>query len=139
MNKSIEERFCILKNKWLYGTKGISDSSVISNNKYYQKIIDLGFQAIPFLLKEQESYHSYNDLKELLYWYMSPLINSGDDYSVLEYFKDNEKVTLYFEKKKIIGYYVDKLGVITEKEFFSLVDAHLFLSNCFDLPSIKWY
>lgn len=30
---------------------------------------------------------------------MSPLINSGDDYSVLEYFKDNEKVTLYFEKK----------------------------------------
>lgn len=70
---------------------------------------------------------------------MSPLINSGDDYSVLEYFKDNEKVTLYFEKKKIIGYYVDKLGVITEKEFFSPVDAHLFLSNCFDLPSIKWY
>ena len=151
MNKSIEERFNILKNKWLYRTRGIS-SSVISNNKYYQKIIDLGFSAIPFLLKEQElktgryftaiklvSYHSYNDLKELLYWYMSPLINSGDDYSVLEYFKDNEKVTLYFEKKKIIGYYVDKLGVITEKEFFSLVDTHLFLSNCFDLTSIKWY
>lgn len=57
MGISIVERFY----KWLNRIKGISDSSVISNNKYYQKIIDLGFPAIPFLLKEQVSYHSYND------------------------------------------------------------------------------
>jgi hypothetical protein len=149
---NIEEKFNILKNKWLYRIRGISDSSAIANNKYYTKIINLGFSAIPFLLKEQElktgryftaikliSYHSYNDLKELLYWDMQPLINSGTNYSVLEYFYDLKKITLYFEKKKITGYYIDPSGKITERDFFSLYDVHLFLSNNFDLSSIKWY
>src|SRR5574343_423556 len=148
MNKSIEERFYIFKNKWLYDTRGISSNTVIFNNKYYKKIIDLGFCAIPFLIKEQElktgryfyairliSNESYNDLKELLYWNLQPLINSGEDYSVLEYFYGIEKITVYLERKKLICYYIDKFGKITEKEFFSLVNVHSFLSNCFNLQS----
>lgn len=67
-NSAIRNRFLKLREEWLKDTLHSSDPNEISSHPSYQKIIEMGEEALPLILKdlEENKCHWYVALKEII-------------------------------------------------------------------------
>jgi hypothetical protein len=50
--RTVQQRFASLADQWSNNTRHISSASDLINDRSYQQIIDLGWDAVPYLLRD---------------------------------------------------------------------------------------